>query len=270
MKLAASCSHPDAEWLCRVCAGRVVHDRLEALALFFGAGPGDVKALTFASLLTPTFDTDGLRIAADAGYAFAQARMAMQVPAGEVRFHYASLSASQKERDGYFALGTSYLDAGGEESLDFAKENFLAAAKLLHVFAMTKYGDLLGNSSPTKWEYYALAAAHGHPTPFIASFQSQTESSVVFVIGKALVGKVERRGRGFPIEVVIMGVHRFDQRSVLLDAANRAIQHYQNQVEAAKKAVHAWSLVAIRLKIVKDMRVLIAKAVWERRWEANY
>lgn len=53
-------------------------------------------------------------------------------------------------------------------------------------------------------------------------------------------------------------------------ATKEAIEFYELQVDRAKRAVFAWSLVGIRLNLIKDVRVLIAKTVWEMKREGNY
>ncbi len=41
-------------------------------------------------------------------------------------------------------------------------------------------------------------------------------------------------------------------------------------IKAARLSVVTWTLVASRMHLIKDMRILIGKMVWEARFEANY
>jgi hypothetical protein len=60
---------------------------------------------------------------------------------------------------------------------------------------------------------------------------------------------------------------RFSSR---VGAARQAIAFYEAQIQATKDAMHAWTLVGIKLKVVKDVRKLIAKLIWESREAALF
>ena len=59
----------------------------------------------------------------------------------------------------------------------------------------------------------------------------------------------------------------FDSR---IGPAKEAIAFYEAQIKATKDAMRAWTLVGIKLKVVKDVRKLIAKLIWDSREEALY
>ena len=60
---------------------------------------------------------------------------------GEDRFRWAVKSAAQGERDGFCYLGYCYRDGFGcEVDVERAKENYLVAAELGHVYAMIRVG----------------------------------------------------------------------------------------------------------------------------------
>ena len=50
----------------------------------------------------------------------------------------------------------------------------------------------------------------------------------------------------------------------------QAIAFFEAQIKATKDAMHAWTQVGIKLKVVKDVRKLIAKLMWDSREEALY
>jgi hypothetical protein len=53
-------------------------------------------------------------------------------------------------------------------------------------------------------------------------------------------------------------------------AAKQAIAFYEAQIKAAKDAMHAWTLVGIKFNVVKDVRKLIAKLIWDSKEQALY
>lgn len=59
----------------------------------------------------------------------------------------------------------------------------------------------------------------------------------------------------------------FDSR---IGPAKQAISFCEAQIKAAKDAMRAWTLVGVKLKVVKDVRKLIAKLIWDARDEALY
>ena len=59
----------------------------------------------------------------------------------------------------------------------------------------------------------------------------------------------------------------FDSR---IDPAKQAIAFYEAQIQATKDAMRAWTQVGIHSNVVKDVRKLIAKLIWDSREEALY
>jgi hypothetical protein len=56
----------------------------------------------------------------------------------------------------------------------------------------------------------------------------------------------------------------------IIDPANQALEFYKVQLQSYRRAVDTWTLVDIRNKIVKDIRNMIAKMIWNAREEAEY
>jgi hypothetical protein len=52
--------------------------------------------------------------------------------------------------------------------------------------------------------------------------------------------------------------------------AKQAIAFFEAQIKATKVAMLAWTLVGIKLKVVKDVRKLIAKLIWDSKEEASF
>jgi len=64
---------------------------------------------------------------------------------------------------------------GCRKDLDKARENFLLASKLGHVWAMIELGWLLDESDPQRWRWWGQAAALGEARWFLPSFAKQVE-----------------------------------------------------------------------------------------------
>jgi hypothetical protein len=52
--------------------------------------------------------------------------------------------------------------------------------------------------------------------------------------------------------------------------ANQAVHFYNFQLQCYRKAVDTWTVVGLRNGVVKDMRNMIGKMVWDAREEAAY
>ncbi len=211
-----------------------------------------------------------LRRAAEMGIAFASSTLCWQVwgENKEEAFRLAQVAASQHERDGFHMLGRCFRDGFGcEKDLNLAKQNFLIAAELGHVVAAAFYGESLNESDPDCWLWRGRAALRGaSPFLFLDSFPKQVEeffsgagnATVVFLIGRALKGNIDTE------KSKIFGRGDFD-----IYPANQAVSFYDSQINSARLAVDIWRLVSTRLHVIKDLRILIGKMIWEARFEAN-
>ena len=105
---------------------------------------------------------------------------------------------------------------------------------------------------------------------FFDSFEEQVElfesgsgsAAIMFAIGRALQGHVNEEKK-----TVFNSDYKFGSRS---GPAKRAIAFYEAQIKATKDAMRAWTLVGIHLGVVKDVRRLIAKLIWDSRGEALF
>jgi hypothetical protein len=278
LQLAATCQHPEAQWLAELFAGKDVHI-VEAVREVFLAHD-DARALCFSSIFLFPFDDARLRRSAELGYAFAQAKMAGLVffhgaAADERSFAFAQRAALQGERDGFALLGYCFENgAGCDRDLIKAKENYLSASKLGDVNSMIFLGSkYLQDNDPQKWRWLGNAAARGDPfNTFLLSFSRVVKSfesdlswaPVVFVIGRALQGHIDERER----KIFRMGTDFYLRKG----PANRAIDFFTNQCAAARRAVDAWCLIALRVnsKVNRDIRKKIGMMIWGLREEADY
>jgi TPR repeat protein len=273
IELASACQHPDARWLSESCAWKNVQTFEDAKRVFSALGQNDARALCFIWNSCEEYEEEDfspLRRSAELGFTFAQALMAEKTE-GEERFKFAQLAALQGERDGFFQLGFCFYDGEGcERDLDKAKENFLVASELGRVSSMLWLGCLFDESDPQRWRWCGQAAAAGESEYMSRNFAKQVElfnsgsgnSVVMFLIGQALQGHVNEEAR-----IIFYGSVMYDS---LIGPAKQAIAFYEAQIKATKDAMRAWTLVGIKLKVVKDVRKLIAKLIWDSREEALY
>ncbi len=271
LALARDCKHPDAEWLASIFEGKDVSTEEGAIEVFLSF-ENDARALCFSWYLTDHRwnDLSVLRRASEMGNAFACSTLHGEL-VNEEAFRLAQLAAMQHERDGFYFLGCCFLNGVGcEKDLNLAKENYLIAAELRLVVAATAYGHLLGGSDPGCWLWWGRAALRGLPGSFLRSFSKEVKAffsgsgnaSVVFSIGRALKGNIDMEKKQ------IFGYDwSFDSWII---PADQAVSLYSSQIKSARLAVDTWTLVATRLHMIKDMRIYIAKMIWEARFEANY
>jgi hypothetical protein len=268
IELSGSCEHPDARWLTEAFAGKDVTTKEDAKGIFSALGQDDARAQCFAWRCCER-DLAPLRRSAKLGFAF-EALMAWQTEWNE-KFKFAQLAAAQGERDGFYWLGDCFRDGeGSEKDLNKAKANYLLASDLGHVWAMIWLGNLLGESDSQRWRWWGRAATLGGTWNFFTNFAKQVElfnsgsrsAAVMFAIGQALQGHLNEEAR-------TIFNHSFDFDS-LIKPAKQAIAFYEAQIKATKDAMRAWTLVGIEFNVVKDVRKMIAKLIWDSREEALY
>jgi len=272
VELAASCDQPDARWLTETCAGKDVNTAEDAKRVFSAVGQNDARALCFVWLCGAREDLAPLCRSAELGFAFALAMLAGST-FGDEKIANAQLAASKGERDGFLWLGLCFRDGEGcEEDLDKAKENFLLASALGHVSAMSCLGEMLEDSDPQRWDWLGKAAALGAWGTLLNCFVKQvrlfhagsgSSATVMFAIGRALRGHVDEEASS----IFRGGAYYFD---ACIGPAKQAIAFYEAQIKATKDAMRAWSLVGIYFNLVKDVRKLTAKLIWESREEALF
>ncbi len=132
---------------------------------------------------------------------------------------------------------------------------------------MRRYGLLERKNDPNRYAWLGKAACRGESEYFLSTAQAQMltgsgRCDVQYAIGKALVGQINLEARE------IFGKRDdFDQR---IQWASRALRFYEEQTAAARVAVDLCTLIGIRGGLVHDVRLIIAKIIWEGRFEANY
>ena len=272
--LACACKHPDAVWLTSIFEGKDVLTKADARKNFLSF-ENDARALCFAWWMGENREKDLtlVRRASEFKNAFACSSLCGKIWKGnrEEAFRFAQLAATLHDRDGFYWLGFCFRDGYGcEKDLTLAKQNYLIAAELGHVWAADAYVRLLDKSDPARWIGLGRAASRGLPFPFLDSFSKQVDkffsgsgnATIVFLIGRALKGNIDVEKKQF------FGIdYSFDS---YIGAANQAFSFYSSQIKSARLAIDTWTLVATRLHLIKDLRIYIGKMIWEGRFEANY
>ncbi len=269
LELSRGCCHPDAVWLNNVCKERNVSSKKHAKKVFL-EHQDNSNSLCFAWYLTEDkSDLSLLRKSADLGNALAAATLGFEAR-GQESFDFTLRAVSQNERDGFLWLGYCYEHGKGcRKDFGKAKENYLLAGSLGQTDAANLYARLLDECDASRWLWLGRAASRGCSTGFLRSFSIQVQQVVsgfgnpaaVFAIGRALKGHVEEES----IFGTVLGVS-----PEMLSNASRAVIFYESQIKCARLGVDTWTFVAIRLKMIKVVRVLIGKLLWDARSEANY
>lgn len=146
-------------------------------------------------------------------------------------------------------------------------ENYRKAAEFSHgnVISMVRYGQMLPNNQ-LRWKYWGKAAIRGAPEEFFKHCAAEIKGSSVanvYEIGKTFHGRLNVE------QQTLMGSkYRFSQCG--FEASKAAIEVFRAlQRVPAKRAVDTWTLVGLRNHVVKDIRILIGKLIWEDT-EAQY
>ena len=265
IKMAGESKHPDASWLFDVCNGKNVTSEKDVARIFTTHVKTDARAMCFLwclSSYTEQLDLTLLLQSATLGFAFAQACLAGQL-LGLEQFKFAKLAADQGERNGLYWLGLCHVETGRKEE---AKKYYLMASEFGDVLSMIRLGNFFNDTDPRHWKWWGKAAQLGCDSFFLDNFVERVKrpssNVVLFAIGQTLHGHVDDNA-----ETVFNRDYRHHS---LFMYAKRVIAFYKKQVKATKAAMHAWTQVGIRWKVVKDIRKVIGMLIWQTREEALY
>jgi TPR repeat protein len=198
LELASMCNHPNAVWLTKLFAGRDVASREEGRQVFLACENGrelfgllvclEGLLMTFVELLFLV-----MRLHKQGWQCILM-----------MKNLFREKSTAQGERDGFHLLGVCYqYGSGCVKDVARAKENYLSATELGHVFAMVCVGELFDEDDPQRFVWLGRAAADGYPfcclgeiSDQMRSFNNATgQANVVFAIGRALKGHIDNEER---------------------------------------------------------------------------
>jgi hypothetical protein len=275
LELASECPHPKAVWLTSLFAGRhatTLRDVNDVLSAQLDHPLCFVEKLTFAdSLIEGVQRGDALAQAVMAWEEYDQARRQYDLENSKKcfkgAFDLADKSARQGERNGFFWLGYFYKEGSGcELDVEKGKEFLLIASELGHVPAMKYYSELLNDAR--KYYWLGRAAERRFPNSFSLDMSGQIQkfnqgvgrSDFMFAIGRALKGNANEKA-----EQLFGSSFGYSE-----DDVTQVQSFYEFQLRSYRRAVDLWSGIAIRNGVVKDIRKMIAKIIWETRCEARY
>ncbi len=263
LRLAAECTHPDAQWLCSLFSSGVLTSA-EAALRFLASGR-DGRSLCYAGLVTATLVNSSLvEEAATLGDPLARAEWAKRVvmpSASEVALIWAESSAAQGEVEGMVVLARwLFRGALGESEVPRGRMWALKAAELgsgegQHIVAMTCGADdpdcfrWLGKAALGGFAWSISALAKALPEQ-LARYDAGSSGRCLFEIGAAFKYLV------FECACTSQCGERI----------RRVVAMYDAWCELAKRAIETWQVVGLRSATVnRDIRLKVAKLMWHER-----
>jgi hypothetical protein len=150
-----------------------------------------------------------------------------------------------------------------------SKGELFLAAELGDVHAMVYAGGLFHKHDLQRFIWRGRAAASGEPVYFLNEMSDEIRNF--------------NRGAGYANVVFVRtsskGHHHNEKRTILGDdykfdafigPANQALRFYEFELQSYRKAVDSWTIVGLRKNVVKDIRKMIGKMIWDARKEAAY
>ncbi len=195
-------------------------------------------------------------------------------------------AAAAGERDAL--LDCACLMSEDAES-DIRKRLLKQACELGVKDAYLLYAECFQESEAERYYWLGKAAASTGDKSFMVEFRTQINmylgrkrgSDVMFAIGHALHGQInepertifQKHFRGSTAGTAMIPPSKYWfglAYSDFIGPAKQAVDFYETQVSACRKAVNTWILVGIRKKVVKDVRKIIGEMIWKSRFEALY
>jgi hypothetical protein len=204
--------------------------------------------------------------AAEMGYAPAQGQLANWY-SDEEGFRWAECAAAQGDRSGLFCLGY-FLQHGYGCAKDKEREIELyrVAAELGDGSAQHLYGEIgFGELDWERNHWWARAAARGTSVDrfcdsvlsVLPSFEQSENGRILHIVGPVIGAHLDAEQKR------LFGDFVPEDKLVRWQ---RLLELHRSRLSRARVAIHGWSIVALRLGVVKDIRVMIAEMVWEEVW----
>jgi TPR repeat protein len=253
LQLARECQHPDAQWLCSLFldVGDTMTEE-QVLSAMEGQGE-DPRALFICSQVGG--DKLVLQRAAVQGYA----------PA-----HAAWAGWCDDEGRVLCRLGYSLWNGeGGEEDRIRAVALLKDAAELGHKGAQYKFDRKAFPSSDwQRYRWWSKSAARGEQLAMACLRNAAVQQVKLLEDGRASMRVVFDLGAAFKRLADVANGKVIAKRvsAEQLSATKRCIELHELCQKNAKAAIEGWIGVARRLKVVKDVRVVIARMLWTESW----
>jgi hypothetical protein len=154
-----------------------------------------------------------------------------------------------------------------------AVELYRRSAELGNVFASNGLARMI-NDKVECFDHFMRSALQGAPagafldtvSECVARFRADKRArpDLVFAAGKVLKGRVDVTKQTL-LDMSVESFVGLNRCKRFFEASEFAVKFFHQQCVSTRKAVDAWTLVGLRLKVVKDIRKLIAQIVWDFR-----
>jgi hypothetical protein len=260
----ASVAIPDAVWLSSLFPAGVAVTRQQMAEMMLQQGD-DPRAMHLA-VVTGGYDHIArLERAAAAGYAPAQAALSY-CREGAEQLEWAEKAAHQGNRAGIMHLGWMLqCGEGCEKDEEGGVELYRLAAELESGFAQHSYALSFGRLD-YRWNvWWERAAEKGvNARLYIAAvvqllpyFEDGEQGRILHTVAPRIRPALDAPS-GKPFGVLCSEKD--------LSGLQRLLQLHRTMMESARTAIDCWSMAARQRGLVKDLRVVIAKMVWEEPW----
>jgi TPR repeat protein len=267
LHVARNFSHPDAQWLASLLPAGVAVSR-QRLCEVMLEQRDDPRAMLIAWRLSASGSSRDLLVrSAQMGYAPAQAMLALLSTRGDESFVWAQKAAAQRERRGLYELGECHMRGAGcardeRKATEFYKE----AAELGYAPAQCRYGRLaFGEMGWERFHWCSLAASRGVGiTLFVREVLDNCVLLALGLYDRILHTVAPVFAKHFRVEERTVFGTRLDQSQ--MQDIQRILVVHEKMLGRARRAIDCWSMAGRRCRVVKDMRVMIAKMLWGEAW----
>jgi hypothetical protein len=266
MRMVRDCRHPDAQWLASLFPSDVSVTREDVRAVMLQQRD-DPRAMFLACRLRAAYGHELKMRAADRGYAPAQAWMSYLATEDEEGTRWAQAAALQGDRLGLFHMGHR-LRRGQGCGKDEAKgkELMRQAAELELPGAMYFYGNEFSEYGWERYHWRWRAASRGYLSytfshavlRLLAEFEASEKGRLLAIAAPLISVNLDVEGRQ---------IFACPLQPLEIEKLQRVVELHRLMLERARRAIACWSIVGLRRRMVKDVRVTIAKMAWEEAWQ---
>ncbi len=263
LQLAQQCNHEDARLLVSLFPEGAPDSR-ELVAQMFLENGDEPRCLFWAAYCgaLPVDEVPDVMLrVAGSGYSWAQARYSRFAKDGAEKKAWLEKAAAQGETDALFSLAQDFYFGrlGGNADKRRGLQLWQEAAEMGHWMAQFEHAmHAFEYEDLQRFVWLRRSAMQGHRGAFTRMID-------------ALTGMLRRRDKNrtmFEIGAAMAMVDywRTELRNKdSLAAANEALKRYEYWCREAKRGVLCWIWLARQLKVAKDIRLMIADLIWERR-----
>ncbi len=268
VRLARECQHPDAQWLCSLFPGRDEVVTKEQMKTVMESQGEDPRALRICGELSSDEVPLPIKRAAELGYAPAQVSWSNYCE--KVQQLLWLQKAWLRGSDSVYLLGYCLWSGDGcERDRTRAIALWKDAAELGYRDAQFDYGrEAFSEEEWQRYRWWGLAAARGRVSAIGAVREAAALQIVLREKGTWSGRIVLELGAAFKglVEVPRKTVFRSRSSDDALQAALQCIELHDMWLAEAKTAFQTWNGIGRRLKVAKDICLLIARLLWAEPW----